>query len=88
VGQQFGLRAALEDAAVLQHQDLIHIFQPDQPVGDEQERAAARQGKERVEDAALGQRVEVGCRFIRIERIKKRPKIRGASLYSICVHGT
>ena len=52
---------------MIQHQDLIHIFQSDQPVGDEQERVATCQGKERVEDAALGQRVEVGSRFIQQE---------------------
>jgi hypothetical protein len=36
---------------MIQHQDLIHIFQSDQPAGNEQERVRVRRGKDRVEDA-------------------------------------
>jgi len=52
---------------MLQHQDLIHGFQPDQAMRDKQKRVTVRQGKELIQNAALGQRVEVGSGFIQQE---------------------
>ncbi len=43
---------ALDNASVVKDKDFIHILQPHQPVGDEQEGLATRQCEEHIEDDA------------------------------------
>ena len=45
--QQLGVRAALGDAAGLEHDDLVHRLQPGEPVGDQERAAVARRARRR-----------------------------------------
>src|SRR5690606_3959891 len=57
-GQQRGVRAALDDAAMVQHQDLVRMHHGGEAVGDDQGGAAAGDAVELGLDRLFGARVE------------------------------
>src|SRR5262245_40957273 len=65
--QQLAMRAALDDLAVLQHQDLIRAFDRRQPVRDDERRAAAAQRTEAVADHRFTLAIETRRRFVEYE---------------------
>src|SRR5215467_7980040 len=61
------MRAALDDLAVLEHQDLVRALDGRQPVRDHERRAAAAQGAQTVADQRLALAVEARRRFVEDE---------------------
>jgi hypothetical protein len=66
-GQQLGVRAALDDAALVHHQDDVGALDGGQAVGDHQRGAAAHDAVERGLDVALGFGVERRGGFVEDE---------------------
>ena len=58
--QQFGMRAALDDDALIEHQNLVGADDGREPVGDDQSGAVFRDAVERILNIALGVAVERG----------------------------
>src|SRR5262249_23127623 len=68
--QQLAMRAALDDLAILQHQDLIGAFDRRQPVRDDERRAAAAQRTQAVADHRFTLAVETRRRFVENENAR------------------
>ena len=56
--------SALDDAAFLQHQDLVGIDHGGEPMGDDQRRAIGRDFAQALLDFLFGAAVERRCRFV------------------------
>ena len=63
-GKQRGMRAPLDDAAVVEHEDLVGVDDRRQPVRDGQRRAVARDQPQLGLDRLLGARVERRRRLV------------------------
>ena len=61
---QLLLGAALNDPAVLEHEDLVGAADGGETVGDDDRRAAGEQPVERALDQDLGRPVDVGSRLV------------------------
>ena len=61
---QFGAAALLDDPAVLEHDDLIHVMNGGEAVGDDQGGAAVHQFLDRFHDGSFGRGVERGSGFV------------------------
>src|SRR5277367_4089000 len=62
-GQQLAVGAALNDHALIEHEDLIGTNDSREPVRDDQRRAVSRYAVERVLNVAFGVGVERGGRL-------------------------
>ena len=63
-GHQLGLGAALDDAAAVEHDDLVGPAHGREPVGDHDRRAPVQQAVERLLDQHLGRPVDVRGRLV------------------------
>ena len=63
-GQQFGVRAALDDLTVPQYQDLIRLANGAQTMGDDEAGAVGHEAFQRLLDQLFRRRVHAGGRFI------------------------
>src|SRR3954447_1394053 len=66
-GEQRCVRAALDDDALVEHDDLVGADHRREAVRDDERRAAAADAVERVLDLLLGERVERRGRFVEDE---------------------
>ncbi len=73
------MRAALDDAAAFDHQDLIGAADGREPVGDDERRAALHQVREALLDQRFGFGVEAGRRLVENEDARDSPGSRGRS---------
>ena len=60
LGHQRVVRPLLDDAAGLQHDDLVSVAHGGEAMGDDQARAAGEERLQRPLDLQLGERVDVG----------------------------
>ena len=58
----------LDDAPATQHQNLVHVLHPHEPVGDNERGAVPRKLVDGVEQLALGYGVEVRRRLVQNEQ--------------------
>ena len=65
--KQLGMGTDLDNASVVKHKGFVHILQPHQPVGEEQEVPAAPQFEKSIQEIPFGERVKVCARFIKKE---------------------
>ena len=79
LGQQLLMRALLAHDALVQHQDLVHVLDRRQAVGDGDRRPARHQHAERITNEQLGLGIDAGRRFVededaRVERQRTRKR--------------
>src|SRR5215216_560470 len=70
------MRAALYYPSSFEYQDLVHLFHPHEPVGDDERGAIPHQSVDSFEQLALRHGVEVGCRLVQHEQgriLQERP---------------
>ena len=65
-GEQLGVRAALGDLPVFQHEDLVRVHHGGEPVRNAQRRAALADARERVLDRPLRLRVQRRRRLVQL----------------------
>ena len=64
MGEQLLMRAALDDHALIEHQDLVGADDGREPMGDDERGAVLRHAVERILDVPLGVAVERGGRLV------------------------
>src|SRR5207237_8223575 len=81
--EQLLVRAALDDLAVLEHENLVRALNRRQPVGDDERRASLSQRLQAVLDHRLALAVEARRRFVEDRSEERRVGKEGMSRWAL-----